>query len=151
MERYLRLFGAPSIRSLLADREFVDAEWMNFLNKNSVPFVICLKEDMLIRLADGSRRQFHTLLQKPRRGTLEGCLMGMDGSSDNQLRYATKRITSGELLIVATNLDDAGRGMNLYRKRRGMECTFASAQTRRFNIEDTHITEPDKLATFART
>jgi hypothetical protein len=33
MERYLRLFGAPSIRALLADREFVGAEWMNFLKK----------------------------------------------------------------------------------------------------------------------
>lgn len=33
MERYLRLFGAPSIRALLADRELVGAEWMDFLNK----------------------------------------------------------------------------------------------------------------------
>ncbi len=117
MERYLRLFGAPSIRALLADREFVGAEWMNFLNKNNIPFVIRLKEDMLIRLADGSRRQFRTLLRKPRRGTWEGWLMGMDGSPDNQLRCAAKRIKGGELLIVATNLDDAGRGLNLYRKR----------------------------------
>lgn len=147
MERYLRLFGAPSIRALLADREFVGAEWMNFLNKNNVPFVIRLKEDMLIRLADGSRRQFRTLLRKPRRGTWEGWLMGMDGSPDNQLRCAAKRIKGGELLIVATNLDDAGRGLNLYRKRWGIECMFADAKTRGFNIEDTHITEPDKLAT----
>lgn len=56
MERYLRLFGASSIRALLADREFVGVEWMQFLNKNNVPFVIRIKEDMLIRLADGTRR-----------------------------------------------------------------------------------------------
>ncbi|WP_300588421.1 transposase, partial [Marivita sp.] len=147
MERYLRLFGAPSIRALLADREFVGAEWMDFLNKNNVPFVIRLKEDMLIRLADGSRRQFRTLLRKPRRGTWGGWLTGMDGSPDNQLRCAAKRIKGGELLIVATNLDDAGRGLNLYRKRWGIECMFADAKTRGFNIEDTHITDPDKLAT----
>jgi hypothetical protein len=28
-----------------------------------------------------------------------------------------------------------------------VECMFADAKTRGFNIEDTHITEPDKLAT----
>lgn len=146
MERYLRLFGAPSIRALLADREFVGAEWMSFLNKNNVPFVIRLKEDMLIRLEDGSQRQFRTLLRKPRCGTWEGWLTGM-ASADNRLRCAARRIKSGEWLIIATNLDDAGRGLKLYRKRWGIECMFADAKTRGFNIEDTHITDPDKLST----
>jgi hypothetical protein len=72
MERYLRLFGAPSIGALLADREFVGADWMNFLNKNNVPFVIRIKEDMRLRLKDGSQCQFRTLLRKPRRGIWEG-------------------------------------------------------------------------------
>ena len=147
MERYLRLFGAPSIRALLADREFVGAEWMDFLNKNNIPFVIRLKEDMLIRLVDGTQRQFRTLLRKPRRGTWEGLLTGMDASAENRLRCAAKRIKGGELLIVATNMDDAERGLNLSRKRWGIECMFADAKTRGFNIEDTHMTDPDKLAT----
>ncbi len=147
MERYLRLFGAASIEALLADREFIGAEWMHFLNKNNVPFAIRLKEDMLIRLADGSLRQFRTLLRKRKRGTWEGWLNGMEASSDDRLRIAAKRIKGGELLIVATSLDDAGRGLNLYRRRWGIECMFADAKTRGLNIEDTHITDPDKLAT----
>lgn len=31
MERYLRLFGAPSVKMLLADREFVGIDWLEFL------------------------------------------------------------------------------------------------------------------------
>lgn len=147
MERYLRLFGAASIEALLADREFIGAEWMLFLNKNNVPFAIRLKEDMLIRLADGSLRQFRTLLRKRKRGTWEGWLNGMEASPDDRLRIAAKRIKGGELLIVATSLDDAGRGLNLYRRRWGIECMFADAKSRGLNIEDTHITDPDKLAT----
>lgn len=147
MERYLRLFGASSIRALLADREFVGAEWMQFLNKNNVPFVIRIKEDMLIHLADGTRRQFRTLLRKPKRGAWEGWLNGMETSPEDRLRVAAKRIKGGELLIVATNLDDAGRSLNLYRKRWGIECMFADTKTRGLNIEDTHITDPRKLAT----
>lgn len=147
MERYLRLFGAASIEALLADREFIGAEWMHFLNKNNVPFAIRLKEDMLIRLADGSLRQFGTLLRKRKRGTWEGWLNGMEASPDDRLRIAAKRIKGGELLIVATSLNDAGRGLNLYRRRWGIECMFADAKSRGLNIEDTHITDPDKLAT----
>lgn len=147
MERYLRLFGAPSIKALLADREFVGADWMHFLNKNNIPFVIRVKEDMLIHLTDGNLRQFRTLLRKRKRGTWEGWLNGMEALSDDRLRFAAKRVKGGELLIVATSLDDAGCGLNLYRRRWGIECMFADAKTRGLNIEDTHIIDPQKLDT----
>lgn len=147
MKRYLRLFGADSIEALLADREFIGAGWMKFLIENNIPFAIRLKEDMLIRLEDGSLRQFRSLLRKRKRGTWEGWLNGMEATPANRLRFAAKRIKGGELLIVATSFDDAGRGINLYRKRWGIECMFADAKTRGLNIEDTHITVSDKLAT----
>ena len=163
MERYLRLFGAASIEALLADREFIGAEWMEFLIENNIPFAIRLKENMLIHLADGSLRQFRTLLRKRRRGAWEGWLNGMEATPAKRLRIKARRIRGGELLIVATSLDDAGRGLNLYRRRWGIECvrparsntwrsgphspTQRPAKTRGLNIEDTHITDPDKLAT----
>jgi hypothetical protein len=71
----------------------------------------------------------------------------METTPANRLRFAAKRIKEGELLIVATNLNDEARALNLYRKRWGIECLFADAKTRGLNIEDTHITDPDKLAT----
>ena len=40
MRRYLRLFEVSSIDALLADREFVGARWLEFLNENNVPFVV---------------------------------------------------------------------------------------------------------------
>jgi len=147
LERYLSLFGASSIRALLADREFIGAGWLKFLCENNVPFAIRLREDMQIRLADGRLRQFRSLLRKPRRGTWTGWLNGMDAIPANQLRVAAKRIKGSELLIVATNLEEGVSGLNLYRKRWGIECLFADAKTRGLNIEDTHITDPDKLAT----
>lgn len=147
MERYLHLFGARSIKALLADREFVGSDWMHFLNKNKIPFVIRIKEDMLIHLTDGNLRRFRTLLRKRKRGTWEGWLIGMQAASDDQLRFAAKRVKGGELLIVATSLDDPGRGLNLYRRRWGIECMFADAKTRGLNIEDTHIIDPQKLET----
>ena len=146
MERYLHLFGAASIRALLADREFVGAKWMQFLNKNNIPYAIRIKEDMVLHLADGGRHQFRTLLRKPKSGTWEGWLNGMEPTPENLLRVAGKRIKDGELLIIVTNMEKAEKGLNLYRKRWGIECMFGDAKTRGFNIEDTHITDPKKLA-----
>jgi hypothetical protein len=146
LARYLSLFEASSIRVLLADREFIGADWLEFLCKNNVPFVIRLREDMQIRLADGRLHQFRSLLRKHRCGKWTGWLNGMDTIPANQLRVAAKRIKGSELLIVATNLGEGVSGLNLYRKRWGIECLFADAKTRGLNIEDTHITDPDKLA-----
>ena len=73
----------------------------------------------------------------------------MDAPPANRLRVAAKRIKGAELPIVATNPEEGVSGPNLYRKRWGIECLFADAKTRGLNIEDTHITTPDKLATRA--
>lgn len=145
MRRYLALFGASSIKALLADREFIGAEWLKFLMENNIPFVIRLKESMQVRLEDGGLRQFGTLLRKRRRFELSGWLVGMEVSPAMRLHFAAKRIKGGEPLIVVTNRDKGA--LNLYRKRWAVECLFADTKTRGFNIEDTHITDPGKLAT----
>jgi hypothetical protein len=147
MEMYVRLFGAPSIKAVLADREFIGTEWIEFLNENNIPFGIRLKENMRFHREDGSVRDFPTLLRKHRRGTWTGWLTGMQTIPEAKLQFAAKRIRNGELLIVATNLDDGPRSLNLYRRRWDVECLFADAKTRGFNIEDTHITDPAKLGT----
>ena len=40
IRRYLAHFPAASIRILLADREFIGADWLKFLNDNNIPFAI---------------------------------------------------------------------------------------------------------------
>lgn len=145
MERYVRLFGASSIKAVLADREFIGTEWIEFLNENNIPFVIRLKENMRFQREDGSVRDFPTLLRKHRRGTWTGWLSDMKTTAEGKLQFAAKRIRNGELLIVATNLDDGPRSLNLYRRRWDVECLLADAKTRGFNSEDTHITDPAKL------
>ena len=69
MRRYLRLFAASSIDALLANREFVGARWLEFLNDNNVPFVVRLRENLQVRTEnDGMPRLFRTLVYKSRRG-----------------------------------------------------------------------------------
>ena len=58
MRRCLRLFGASSINALLADREFIGAQWLDFLIENNIPFVVRLRENMHPCTEDGCLRQF---------------------------------------------------------------------------------------------
>ena len=77
IQRYLRVFGASSIKALLADREFIGDEWLSYLVESNVPFVIRLREDMHIETEDGRRFQFRSLLRKQRKGQWTGWLPGM--------------------------------------------------------------------------
>ncbi|WP_419234529.1 hypothetical protein [Rickettsia endosymbiont of Nabis limbatus] len=42
--------GVEKIKYLLADREFMNKEWLNFLINNHIKFAISLKRDNKIRL-----------------------------------------------------------------------------------------------------
>lgn len=148
MRRYLSLFPAASIRCLLADREFIGAEWMDFLNENNIPFAIRVKVDMTVTLEDGRAWSLATLLRRRRArcATLVGHINGTAGATREPLRLAAKRLGNGEWLIVATNRPDPKQALNDYRKRWAIECLFGDAKTRGLNLEDTHITNPEKLA-----
>lgn len=147
VQRYLRVFGASSIEALLADREFISDKWLEFLMKNNVPFIIRVRENMYIHNEDGRRIQLRSLLRRYSKGMWTGWLSGIEHTPENLLHFSGKQIRNSELLLVVTNISDPKRALNLYRKRWGIECLFADAKTRGFNIEDTHITDPAKLAT----
>lgn len=118
--------GFPSA-TLLAGLEARNIDYVAWLRTNSAL-------DRLGRPPAEPRIWLHTLSYRA-------------DSWNNRLRCAAKRIKGGEMLIIATNLDDAGRDIDVYRKRWGIECMFADAKTRGLNLEDTHITDPDKLST----
>lgn len=40
IERYIARFGKDGIGLLLADREFIGAEWLNWWTENDIPFAI---------------------------------------------------------------------------------------------------------------
>ena len=149
MQRYLALFGSGSIAWLLADREFVGGQWMEFLLQNNVFFAIRVKEDSHIQVRDGRRYQLRSLLRKhiglkllrsqPAR------LEGIDKSLGTPLYLAAKRLADGELLIVASNRPGKAP-LKAYRRRWQIECLFGDSKTRGLNMEDTRLTQPAKLS-----
>ncbi len=146
MRRYLAIFGAASIRLLLADREFVGREWTDFLNKNNIPFAIRMKEKLIVTTEDGRRLALGSLLRKCRGvRTFRAALVSDDAPGPLWLNFAARRLEGGELLIVVSNTP-ARSALAAYRKRWAIECLFGDTKTRGLNLEDTRLVTPRKLA-----
>lgn len=145
MQRYLDLFGVESIRFLLADREFVGRDWMDFLSENKIPFAIRLRGDMRVTTEEGHDLTLDAHLRGRGRGrTLKGWLGAGKDLGHHRLSFAAKPLDQGEWLVVATNGKHRA-ALDAYRKRWAIECLFGDAKTRGFNIEDTRLTNPAKL------
>ncbi len=146
MRRYLDLFGAGSIKCLLADREFIGLEWLTFLAAQGVPFIIRVRSNQHVTTQDGTRQSLKALLRAcrgPR--TFTGHFEPAGTASPLSLNFAARRIKGKELLIVVTN-QPAHHALTTYRKRWAIECLFAEAKTRGFNLEDTRLSIAKKLS-----
>ena len=133
----------------MGDREFGGDEWLTYPVENNISFSILLSKDMYIETEDGRLIQFSSLLPKKRNGRWKGWLNSMARTPENLLRFEGNNIKN-ESVVVATNIPAPKDALRLYRKRRGIVCLFADAKTRRINIEDTHMTDHNKL-TILRT
>lgn len=146
MDRYLAMFGAGSVKMLLADREFIGGEWLRYLHENNVPFTIRMRENMTVITETGQRLRLRTLLKRTRGArSFRAALPGDGGNPPLLLGFAAKRIRGGELLIVAASRD-AHYALVLYRRRWSIECLFGDTKTRGLNLEDTRLTSPRKLS-----
>lgn len=146
MRRYLGIFGAPSIRLLLADREFIGDDWFEFLVTHNIPFAIRVK--LVVTLDDGRTTALGSLAkqQKTRRQLAghKGCFAGMAAGYANTMAFAAKRRADGTMIIIATNREPKA-ARSAYAKRWQIECLFGDTKTRGFNLEDTKLTRPAKL------
>lgn len=144
MTRYLAHFPASSVRLLLADREFVGAEWLKFLNDNNIRFAIRLREDLRVVTEDGCELTLFARLRGSRRTRTFQARLRAGGAADAPLLgFAAKRLESGWLIVVS-NIPPR-TALAAYRKRWAIECLFGDAKTRGLDIEDTRMTAPRKL------
>ncbi len=83
-----------------------------------------------------------------RKGQWAGWLCAMARTEKDLLRVVeARKLADGQLLLVTTNIAAPTKALDLHRKRWAIECLFANAKTRGFNIEDTHMNDPGKLST----
>ena len=142
--RYLKAYPC----CLLADREFIGADWLRFLLKQKgLDFIIRIRYDSWLTLANGQLRhleQFTRNLPKGKTRTYESVEL-YDGKKAVRLNLVCHRSTKGELVLLATNRTDLDQVLSIYKTRGSIETAFGFFKSRGFNLEETHLTQPKRI------
>lgn len=148
MDRYIQLFGSLSIDCLLADREFIGDEWIGFLNHNRIRYYIRIRENFKVII--------------PRNGHIIKAFWLFNGLKINQFFYYPRIVRVNNQLcyiagskvfdkkgepelqiIISFNKPD--QADTLYKERWQIETAFRAFKSSGYNIEDTHLTEIDRV------
>lgn len=143
MEIFIDLFGAANIECLLCDREFVGKEWFKYLKRRQIKFLIRLRKDTLVMNGRGQfvsawRLFAHTginrILVIPQARRMWGMELYLSGCYLGQGEY---------LILVAPEYEPHPEVE--FQKRWGIESLFGALKSRGFNLEDTHLKDPERL------
>ena len=151
LNRLQKAFPDLKIASLMGDREFIGERWMSYLKRNKITFILRLRENQHVTregydtwtIADIAKR-----LEPGQKMTVKGCCR-LGQSADHRspvVRLIIMRLPTGEFLALACS-GNPRRALEHYRRRWTIETMFGNLKTKGFNMEDTHITDRDKLST----
>ncbi len=148
MERFLNLKDPRTIQALVMDREFIGPEWLAYLNLKGVCFHVRLRNNIKIGRGKGeilSAAHTFSHLQKLEKIDLPGKRTIGGKKGNMRLFVSAARSSDSDLVIVACNKDQPS-SLERYKSRWGIETLFGCLKTRGFCLEDTHLTDPQKIA-----
>jgi hypothetical protein len=156
INRYIRLFGYQTIDCLLADREFVGEKWIDYLNGHKIRYYIRIRENFYVDdprtgkrfkvfwmfndLLCGQCRFLHRIYR------VNGQLCYLSAS-----KVKNKTGISELQIIIAFNKPEVAQ--KTYKERwqtvgehsRTIETAFRALKSSGFNIEDTHLTDLNRI------
>lgn len=145
---YIELFGKESIDCILADREFVGEKWLDFLNQNNIRYYIRIRNNFKIYSYQKQEEikafwLFNNLkvgefYHYPKIVELHGQRCYLSGSK------TINRNGKMEFLIIVS-FNKPEQAMIYYKERWQIETLFRGLKSSGFNIEDTHVTDLERL------
>ncbi len=144
LEKYVKLFGKDSLSFVTADREFIGRDWFSYLRRKGLPFRIRIKENLKVSNARGNKMVSAKNLFRTQKVGLGVLLWGQRKVLTEELSLMGMRTTEGEYVIVASN-DESDEILKDYALRWKIETLFGCLKSRGFCLEETHITERERL------
>jgi len=148
IEQYVDWFGIDTIDCLLADREFVGDKWLKFLNDNNIRYYIRIRNNFKIysyqkKAVIKAFWLFNNLkvgefYHYPKIVELHGQKCYLTGCK------TIDRNGKMEFLIIVS-FNKPEQAMAYYKQRWQIETLFRGLKSSGFNIEDTHVTDLERL------
>ena len=143
LERFINNFGINKIKYLLADREFMSKEWLSFLVEKQIQFAIPLRKNMLIRITNSLQTkaagESFNYLKPYEYIEVEAILW------NHPIKVSAYKNDRNELMVVAASIDIDVSIFALYKFRWSIERLFKHLKSSGFDIEKSHITNPDRF------
>ena len=147
VDDFIAWFGRGRIACLLADREFVGARWLGYLGDNNIPYHIRIRENFKVFLPRKQRQVtawhlFNNLgvgqvRHLPRIVRLHGNYCYLSG---------TKTVVDGrQCFCIVVSFDRPGEALERYAERWQVETLFRGFKSSGFQLECTHVADPDRL------
>jgi len=148
VKRFIDLFGDSCIEAFMADREFIGDDWFRELIHKQIPFYIRIRGNMWLDIpGKGPTRAFWLFNSLPlNTASHYHKIVSIDG----QWVYLTgmkvfNREGKIEFVIVASFIPNSS-ALTVYKDRWQIETMFKAFKTSGFNFEDTHLTDPERIA-----
>jgi hypothetical protein len=148
MNRYIRLFGRETIDCLLADREFVGERWIAYLNELHIRYHIRIRENFIIHdPRTGRKLKAFVMFAGVKCGECK--ILYRIFSVNEQLCYLSASKIKGkdgkpelQIIISFNKPEDA---QEYYKERWQIETAFKGLKSSGFNIEQTHLTDLERI------
>lgn len=144
INRYIHLFGRHTIDCIVADKEFVGANWIDFLNENRLRYYIRIRKNFKVFL--------------PHKNTEVPAFWLFNAYKVNQFVFYRKIVKINEQLcylsgsklkgndyLILVSFNKPEDAQVYYKQRWQIEMTFKAMKSGRFDIEKTHLQDIDRI------
>ncbi|KOR27188.1 hypothetical protein TI03_07395, partial [Achromatium sp. WMS1] len=145
MQMFIECYGVDKIKFLTADREFKGAIWLKWLTLMGINFRIRIPNNTQV---NNRFRNKMISITKLFCGLKIGEVMTLNKAYKiwgTWVYVSATRSITGEYVIVISN-ENTPNILEDYRKRWSIETLFSALKIRGFNLEDTHLTQPDRIS-----
>jgi len=148
INHYIRLFGIESIHYLVADREFVGELWIDYLNFNKIEYHIRIRDNFWV-MNPKTGKQFKATWLFSNLKLNQTKFLHSIYYVNNQLCYLSaskvkNKEGSPEFQIIISFCKPE-IAQKIYKERWQIETAFRAMKTSGFNLEDTHLTEIERI------
>ncbi len=143
VDKFIAIFGVSKIKCLTADREFIGQKWFLYLLEKKIHFCIRVKDNFKVISSKGNEVAVKALFRNLRQGEVR-ILKGRRLICGVRLFVIGLRLKNGEYLILVTDKNPES-AIETYKLRWEIETLFGCLKTRGFNLESTHLTEPERI------
>ena len=147
LSQYIEWFGVNSIDCLLADREFIGREWLKFLNVHHIRYHIRIRNNFKI-LRPGKQTEIpaYYLFNFLKINQIYHYQKIVIMHGEHCYLSGVKTIRDGQVdMLIIVSFNKPQEAIDYYQKRWQIETLFKALKSSGFNLEDTHVTQLDRL------